>query len=219
MSFNAGEAVDVVDALHRSLGETRMKTTAEEIVAAGRTRRRRRRVTGLGVGLAAFATLGFAVNYAGPRTAQPTTATIDTVHVATVAFTLDRRSDGTVHLTWDKQRYFEQHAALEAALKEAGMPVVIRVGEFCVGPHDDTTLDPSGVGPGVEQVMKGESEADGKVVFVFTPSTLPAGKQLFIGYLDASQLAVTHGRPGSVERLVSLDEPLSCTTTPPPARS
>jgi hypothetical protein len=31
--------------------------------------------------------------------------------------------------------------------------------------------------------MKSESEADGKVTFVFVSSAMPAGKQLFIGYL------------------------------------
>ena len=40
------------------------------------------------------------------------------------------------------------------------------------------------------------------MVFTFTPSAMPAGEELFIGYLSPSQLAVTHGRPGSVERLV-----------------
>jgi hypothetical protein len=46
---------------------------------------------------------------------------------------------------------------------------------------------------------------------------MPAGKQLFIGYLNSAQLAVTQGRPGSVERLVSTGVTLTCTTTAPPA--
>ena len=45
---------------------------------------------------------------------------------------------------------------------------------------------------------------------------MPAGKQLFIGYLSPAQLAVTHGQPGSVERLVSTGVPLTCTTQAPP---
>ncbi len=73
-------------------------------------------------------------------------------------------------------------------------------------------LDPAGVGPGVTRVMKGERRRDDTVVFVFTPSAMPAGKQLFIGYLSPSQLAVTHGQPGSVQRLVSTGVPLTCTT-------
>jgi hypothetical protein len=45
---------------------------------------------------------------------------------------------------------------------------------------------------------------------------MPAGKQLFIGYLSDAQLAVTHGHPGSVERLISTGVPLTCTTQAPP---
>ncbi|WP_432172717.1 hypothetical protein [Streptomyces sp. Tue6028] len=64
--------------------------------------------------------------------------------------------------------------------------------------------------------MRGERADDGRVTFVFTPSAMPEAKQLFIGYLNAEQLQVTHGRPGSVERLVPTDEPLTCTTQAPP---
>jgi hypothetical protein len=44
---------------------------------------------------------------------------------------------------------------------------------------------------------------------------MPAGEELFIGYLSPSQLAVTHGQPGSVERLVPTGVPLTCTTAAP----
>jgi hypothetical protein len=66
--------------------------------------------------------------------------------------------------------------------------------------------------------VRRQSEADGRVTFVFIPSAMPAGKQLFIGYLSPAQLAVTHGAPGSVERLISTGVPLTCTTDAPPPR-
>jgi hypothetical protein len=138
------------------------------------------------------------------------------VHIRTAAFTVDSYSDGTIHVTWNKNQY-QDSAGLQQALQAAGFPVLIREGVFCMGPHDNGYLDPSGVGPGVGQVMQGEQEADGSVVFVFTPSAMPHGDELFIGYLSPSQLAVTHGRPGSVERLVPTNAPLTCTTQPPPA--
>jgi hypothetical protein len=138
------------------------------------------------------------------------------VHIRTAAFIVDSYTDGTVHVTWDKSRYFQDHAGLQQALREAGFPVLIKEGVFCKGPNDNGYLDPSGVGPGVGQVMKGEGQADGTVVFVFTPSAMPAGKELFIGYLSPSQLAVTHGQPGSVERLVPTGVALTCTTQAPP---
>jgi hypothetical protein len=65
--------------------------------------------------------------------------------------------------------------------------------------------------------MRGEGQAGGTVVFVFTPSAMAPGEELFIGYLSPSQLAVTHGRPASVERLVPADAALTCTTQPPPS--
>jgi hypothetical protein len=64
-------------------------------------------------------------------------------------------------------------------------------------------------------VVKGERGEDGKVTFVFTPSAMPPGQQLFIGYLDAGQRARAHNNVGSVERLVPARGPLTCTTRPP----
>jgi hypothetical protein len=63
--------------------------------------------------------------------------------------------------------------------------------------------------------MKGVRQANGAVTLVFTPSAMPTGDELFIGYLTPSQLAVTHGNPGSVERLVPINGPLTCTTQAP----
>jgi hypothetical protein len=139
------------------------------------------------------------------------------VHIHTAAFSLASYTDGTIHVTWDKNQYFQDHAGLEHALRRAGFPVLIKDGVFCEGPHDNGHLNASGVGPGVSQVMRGERQ-DGTVVFVFTPAAMPTGKELFIGYLTRSQLATTHGNPGSVERLISTGVPLTCTTQAPPPR-
>ncbi len=63
--------------------------------------------------------------------------------------------------------------------------------------------------------MNGERQGNGQVDLVFTPSAMPAGKQLFIGYLDTDQLTASGGRPGSVERLVPTGVTLNCTTQAP----
>jgi hypothetical protein len=207
---------EVLDVLKESLDGVTMGTPVEQIMAAGRTRLRRRRLVGVATSVVVTAGVALGVaTYANPPAAPPE-ASGSTLHIQTVAYTVDRSPDGTVEVTWDKQRYFDDREALQAALREAGFPVLIRVGEFCKGPNDDGTLDRTGTGPGVERVVKRESEADGKVTFVFVPSAMPAGKQLFIGYLDPAQLAVTHGSPGSVERLISTGVPLTCTTVAPP---
>jgi hypothetical protein len=153
-----------------------------------------------------------------PSTAPPedTLATgAGAVHIRTAAYSVDSLADGTVRVTWDKDRYFTDHAGLQRALRAAGFPVLVKEGVFCAGPHDGASLDQSGVGPGVDRVMRGERRDNGSVFFVFRPAAMPAGKQLFIGFLTPAQLAVTHGRPGSVERLVSTGVPLTCTTQAP----
>jgi hypothetical protein len=160
------------------------------------------------VGAAVAAAAGFALGGQSLSRQQA-------VHIRTAAFSVDTRSDGTVHVRWDKSQYIRDIAGLEQALREAGFPVLIKEGVFCKGPHDDGQLDPSGVGPGVGRVMTGEEQPGGDVVFIFTPSAMPAGEELFIGYLSPSQLAITHGRPGSVERLVPVGVPLTCTTVAP----
>jgi hypothetical protein len=140
------------------------------------------------------------------------------VHIRTAAFNVNTYTDGTIHVSWDKSRYIQYRqdiASLQQALRKAGFPVLIREGVFCQGLHDNGYLDPSGVGRGVGQVMKGEAGPDGTVVFIFTPSAMPAGEELFIGYLSPAQLAVTHGQPGSVERLVPTGVPLTCSTQAP----
>lgn len=220
---------DVLDTLRQSFGGVTMPTPVEQIVDAGRTRRRRHRITGVAAGLLATGGLALGVAYGNPSPAPDGAATTD-VHIHEVAYTVDTQADGTIRVTWDKSRYFTDHEGLAAALRQAGFPVTMRVGEFCLGAGDDPRLNASGIGPGVDRVMRGEGadadkvptsgkqpagDANGtkysKVTLVFTPSAMPAGKQLFIGYLNDAQRARTQGRPGSIERLVSTGTPLTCT--------
>jgi hypothetical protein len=144
------------------------------------------------------------------------------IRVRTAAFTVNSSVGGAVRVTWYKSQYIkagQDSAALQQALRQAGFPVLIKEGVFCAGPHDSAAVGPGGVGSGVDRVMRGESQPDGDVVFTFTPSAMPPGEELFIGFLSPSQLAVTGGRPGSVERLVPAGVPLTCTSRLPLPRS
>jgi hypothetical protein len=211
----------VLDVLRSSMDGVTMNTPVGDIVSAGRSRRRRRSLISSATGAATIAALAVAAVPALTHSAGPSTSALGTgagsVQVHTVAFTVDSRDDGTIQVTWDKHKYFQDHAGLEKALRRAGFPLLVKEGSFCLGPQDDATLSPSGVGPGVTDVMQPANTNGDTVEFVFKPSAMPAGKELFIGYLDAAQLAQTHGRPGSVERLVSTGVPLTCSTTAPPA--
>ena len=207
----------LLDTLRGSLDDARFSIPLEEIVAAGRARKRRRRVAGVtAVALSAGLAVGVSLVTA-PSSAPPAEATSGAgVHIHTVAYSVDTQKDGTVHATFDKQQYFADHAGLEAALRKAGFPVLIKTGVFCKGPDDDGKLTPSGEGAGVGRVMEGVRGADDRVTFVFKPEKMPAHTQLFIGYLNASQLAAVHGNPGSVERLVPTNTKLACDTVAPP---
>jgi hypothetical protein len=180
----------------------------------------------LAMGTAIAAAAVTAVALAGPqlsgRPAGPskagTGAGSGAVHIRTAAFTVDSNVDGTLRVTWDKRAYIQNSqdiASLQRALREAGFPVLIRQGVFCKGPHDSGQLGEGGVGPGVGKVMTGQGRPGGEVAFIFTPSAMPAGEELFIGYLSPAQFAITHGRPGSIERLVPTGVPLTCTTQLP----
>jgi hypothetical protein len=174
---------------------------------------------GTAVAAAGFAVGGLSIGHRQAGSPQPGLSTgAAPVHIRTASFSVDTDSDGTVRVTWNKSQYIQDAkdiAVLQRALREAGFPVLIKEGVFCQGPHDNGDLGPSGVGPGVGRVMQGANGPDGSVVFTFAPAAMPAGEELFIGYLSPSQVAITHGQPGSVERLVPTGVPLTCTTQAP----
>ena len=209
-----------LSALKDSMDGVTMHTPVERIETEGRARRRRRRAVVSATGVVAVTGLALGVPALSHPSTAPPGARLSTgagsVHIHTAAFTLDSQADGTLRVSWDKQRYFQDHAGLERALRAAGFPVLVKDGVFCKGPQDDGYLSPSGSGHGVERVMHGDRQSNGRVDLVFDPSAMPAGKQLFIGYLSPSQLAAVHGNPGSVERLVPTGVPLKCDTQAPP---
>ncbi len=128
---------DVRSVLQEAFGQVHLEVSAEEIEARGRTRRARRRVVTTAGACAAVAALTLAVQGTGGGSAPPSQAGNSTgagaVHVRTAAYTVDTKTDGTIHVTWDKERYFADHAGLERALNQARFPVLIKVGEFCRG--------------------------------------------------------------------------------------
>ncbi|MDG6103889.1 hypothetical protein Daura_23780 [Dactylosporangium aurantiacum] len=206
---------DVLDTLRDALDDVTMSTPLEQIVTVGRSRRQHRRLVTVAVGSVAVTGLALGVAALANPSAAPPSSTGADVHVRTVAYAVDKQADGTVQVTWTKRQYIEDPAGLEAALRQAGFPVLIKVGEFCLGPGDDPSLV-HGTGPGVEDVVRRTADTEGEATFIFDPAAVPAGKQLFIGYLNQAQLAITGGTPGSVERIVPTGVPLVCTTALPP---
>ena len=222
MTDHNPESASVLTAVRDAFDTVTMPTPVGALVAEAGARRRRRRRTEAAASIAAVTVLAIgAVNLGHGSTHSATSVAPATnaqaVHIVTAAYAVDTQSNGTVTVTWTKQGYFDDPAGLQAALQKAGFPVVVKVGEFCKGPSDDGYLDPSGVGRGVDQVLQASTDSNGQVVFTFDRSGLPAGTELFIGYLSPAQLAITHGAPGSVERLVPTGTTLTCTTQAPPS--
>ncbi len=213
--------------------EAELVKVVKEHAARPRSRRRRAvaamrrpavRVGVLTVATAVAAAAGFAfggISLSHRQAAPPQTglaAGASPVHIRTAAFSVDKRANGTIRVTWDKRQYMRDSrdpANLQQALRAAGLPVLIKVGVFCAGPGGSGSLDAAGVGPGVGRVMTGADGPDGTVVFTFTPSAMPPGEELFIGYLSPAEVAITQGQPGSVERLVPTGVPLTCTSQLP----
>ncbi len=160
MNSHDTQAAAVLDAVKDSLDGVTMHTPVEQIVTAGHVRRRRRRLIATATGVAAVTglTLGVPVLSSPPagRPGAVLSTAAGSVHIRTAAFSVDSYTDGTVHVTWDKKRYFQDHQGLQQALRDAGFPALVKEGVFCQGPQDNGYLDPSGVGPGVDQVMQGD---------------------------------------------------------------
>jgi len=224
MTDHNPESASVLTAVHDAFEPVTMPTPLGALVAeAGARRRRRRRAV---TATAAAAVIGLAIGafgYGHGSTRSATRGTSPTaaqpVRIVTAAYTVESEPDGSITVTWTKRDYFQDPVGLQAALQKAGFPVLVKVGEFCKGPSDDGYLDPSGEGRGLDQVMQASKDSNDRVVFTFNRSALPAGTELFIGYLSPAELAITHGAPGSVERLVPTDTTLTCTTEAPPAHS
>jgi len=222
MTDHNAESASVLTAVRDAFDAVTMPTPVGALVAEAGVRRLRRRRVVAATSVAAVAVLGigaFGYGHRSTGTSAPAkvVAAAQPVHIVTAAYTVDTQPNGTVAVTWTKQGYFQDSAGLQAALQQAGFPVLVKVGEFCKGPADDGYLDPSGQARGIDQVMRASTDSNGDVVFTFDRSGLPANTELFIGYLSPAQLAITHGAPGSVERLVPTNAALTCTTQAPPS--
>jgi hypothetical protein len=227
--MNAGETRSPAGAFEDRLEAELVKVVSARTVRPPRPAQRAAAAMRRPAGRAGFLAVAFALAaavwlaFGGPPLSGQEPAPVRArggapVHISTAAFTLDKGTDGTIRVTWDKARYIQGSrdiASLQRALRAAGFPVLIKEGVFCQGPHDSGQLGAGGVGAGVGAVMTGQDEPGGGVIFVFRPSAMPRGEELFIGYLTPSQLAVTHGRPGSIERLVPAGVPLNCTSRVP----
>jgi hypothetical protein len=120
------------------------------------------------------------------------------VHVHLAAFSLDSNTGGTVTLSLTKAQTLDP-GTMRQALAQAGVPALINVGSVCYNPHPDRSALFQFVSPR-------RLRADGSFVMVMTPSKMPAGSKLSLGYF-----------PDHVRfTLLTAGAPMTCSSNPPP---
>jgi hypothetical protein len=121
------------------------------------------------------------------------------VHIHLAAFSVDTQPGGTVALTVSRAQVFDP-AAMTKALAQAGVPALVTVGRVC---QDGPTAI-------LNQVISApRTQPDGDTVTTITPSALPAGMELSIGYFSVPSGAGVH------ITIVPVQGPLTCSSTPP----
>lgn len=123
------------------------------------------------------------------------------VHIHDAAFSVDSNAGGAVTVTLARDHVLDP-GALRHALAEAGVPALVTAGSVCYVPAPSGAL--------AQAVSPPRHLADGSTTVTITPSAIPAGSKLSIGYFQ-----VLAGG-GIYVSLVPDNAPLTCTPTPPP---
>jgi hypothetical protein len=178
---------EVLRAAGRSLTAISVAEPPDAGAIMARGRARRRRLTGLGAAgtaVAAVAALGVAGVFGGGSAPVNTSGTI-----RTAAFTLVKDANGTVKLTLTQGQQFNP-VALQQALRQDGIPVLLRTNAFCSSTPEppsggvisiqlpDGTPVPPPSGPGTTQPVPSDA------VMVINPAKLAAGTELTFNYLN-----------------------------------
>jgi hypothetical protein len=183
---------------------------------------RRRRYAAVGLTAAAVAAAAaVGIDYAtsdGPHTpsANPTgaphTSPSGGVHIHLAAFSVDTNPGGTVTLTLTQGQLFDP-STLRQALAQAGVPALVTVGSVCTGPGPSDAL-PQVISQSPRRPNRTTTprQPNGMTVTTITPSAIPTGEKLSIGYFTVPNGGGLH------ISLVPNSAPLTCTSTPPAPR-
>jgi hypothetical protein len=167
-----------------------------------RSRPTRRALIAVAAGGAAVAiAIGAAVAAGGPSGA-PGRVGAGPVHLHLADFSVDTNPGGTVTVTLSQAQIRDPNA-LRQALARAGVPARITIGSFCYNPVPDRSA--------LLQAVAMNKPAPGEASdVVITPSKLPAGSTLAIGY------AMTGGRGKAHFDLLTAGAAVTCSGSPPP---
>lgn len=197
------------------------------VFARARRRRIGRRVAtaGLavtGAGLVTAAALHIPGQQAPvPQASGPPQASAGTgVHVRLAAsWSVDTNADGTVRF---RLRDTSDPSRLQKALRQAGVPAVVRFGEICLaaGKHRPPAGAMAGpgthTGPKMQSVIDGSATGGGKlmsVTWTISPANIPHGTRFVVSAVRPG--AAPPGHVGAAWEFVPAGAPLGCTAIPP----
>jgi hypothetical protein len=169
-----------------------------------RSRPTRRALIGVAAGVAAAAIAIGAAVLSNGTSGAPGRIQGGPVHVHLADFSVDTNPGGTVTVTLSDAQILDPNA-LRQALAQAGVPARITPDSFCYNPVQDRSA--------LLQALTIEKPGPGEASdVVITPSKLPAGSILAIGYVHppAGGFAKPHFD------LLTAGAPITCSSSPPP---
>ena len=170
-----------------------------------RSRPKRRALIAVAAGVSALGiAIGAAVASNGTG-GTPRPVATGQVHVHLADFSVDTNPGGTVTVTLRQAQRILDPDALRRALAQAGVPAQISVGSFCYNPVEDRDA--------LFQAVAFEKSAGYTINVVITPSKLPAGSTLAIGYVVPP--APTSAPDPPQFSLLTAGAPVTCSSTPP----
>jgi len=120
------------------------------------------------------------------------------VHTHVAAFSVVANADGTVTLLLTQGQLFNP-ATLRQALAKAGVPALVTVGSVCTADFASDALN--------QVISRAPGQPGGRSVTLITPSAIPAGQELSIGYFANGY--------GLHISLVPDNAHLTCSSAPP----
>jgi hypothetical protein len=194
---------ELITAVRQSVREVHMNVPPEQIVSRSRAIRSsgRRKLAACAAAVAAAGSVALGLGLSGAHGAAPNaaassirgTATVrGTGTIRTAAFTLTHNANGTDTLTLTMGQVFNP-AALQQALVQDGIPALVKIDAHCSS--DPPPASPASLGVLSVQLPNGTSvprstpghayPIPGNAVTVINPSAMPAGTELFFGYLNS----------------------------------
>jgi hypothetical protein len=172
---------------------------AAQASSARRPARTKQRTRYAVVGLAAAAAAAaVAVGVSHGTSGSPPPGASGGAHTHLAAFSVVANADGTVTLLLNQGQLFNP-ATLRQALAKAGVPALVTVGSVCTADFASDALN--------QVISRAPGQPGGRSVTLITPSAIPAGQELSIGYFaNGNGLHIS---------LVPDNAQLTCSSTPP----